>query len=332
MKKNFTLSALLIFAVIIGVTLAGNASAQTEKNCTSNTTHIAYAPESSAGVVINEVYGGSETGGIYNADFIELYNLSAVAVDISDYSVQYYTAGQINAGAPTSTAHIPAATILQPFSFYVIRVSPNNRPGSALPCASLDASASFAETGIASEGGKLVLSSTGADLADCTSTSSLVVDRVGYGETPVVCNETLNAGQPSTSNSVQRRAGSTADTDNNNSDFTAIGPPTPCARLATTAAVVNVGGRVTNSSDRGISNVVLSLTDSNGAIRTTITDSSGYYSFADVSAGITFILTVKAKHFTFNQPTQVLNISDDTADINFVGNSARSMKEIRSIF
>jgi uncharacterized protein YcnI len=331
MKKNFTLNALFVFAMIIAA-LAGNVSARTEKNCASGKSTVAFAPEASAGVVINEVYGGSETGGIYNADFIELYNLSAVAVDISDYSVQYYTAGQINAGAPTSTAHIPAATILQPFSYYVIRVSPDNRPGSALPCVSLNASASFAETGIASEGGKLVLSSTGADLDDCTSTSSLVVDRVGYGDTPVVCNETFNAAQPSTSTSVQRRAGSTADTDNNNTDFTAIGPPTPCTRLTTTAAMVSVGGRVTNSSDSGIGNVVISMTDSNGATRTATTDSFGYYSFADVPARVTIILTVKGKHFTFSQPTQVLNIIDDVEDINFVGSPARRMKEIRKIF
>ena len=320
MKNNYILSILFVFAIIMSAAFTGNVSAQAGRDFVSSKIITANAPEASMNVVINEVYGGSETGGVYNADFIELYNLSDTAVNISDYSVQYYTAGQINSGAPTSTAHIPAATILQPHSYYVIQVSPATGAGAALPVVDLNASASFAQTGIASDAGKLVLSSTGADLAACTSTSNLVVDRVAWGSTPdFVCNETTNAGQPTTAKSVQRRVGA-ADTNNNSTDFTASSAPTPGApQLAPTAASVSIGGRVTTSTGRGIRNVVILMTDGGGQIKTAITGSFGFYSFPDVQAGETYVLTARGKRFTFVQQSQVISINDDNFDVNFTG-------------
>lgn len=207
MNKKFIVTAFCVLLILSVSAFVKTASAQTGGECSANKTisdrNTDYVLAPSVNIVINEIYGGSETGGIYNADFIELYNSSSTAVNISDYSVQYYTAGQVNLGAPTSTAHIPDATILQPFSYYVIRVSPDNRAGAPLPCVSLDDSASFAETGIDTAGGKLVLSSTGADLSDCNSTSNLVLDRVAWGVTPTVCSETANAAQSSGFSSVQ---------------------------------------------------------------------------------------------------------------------------------
>lgn len=319
MKKNFTLTALFVFAMILSAALAGSVSAQTEKSCASNKITVAYAPEASANVVINEVYGGSEaTNASFNADFIELYNLSPTPVNISDFSVQYYTAGQINAGAPTHTAHIPAATTLAGNSYYVIRISPLRATGAALPCENLDASASFAETGIAPDAGKLVLSSTGADLANCTQTLN-VVDRVGYGITPIVCNETANAGAPSATTSVQRTAGA-VDTDNNSADFTANSAPTPCAARTAgpTAAMVTVGGRVTNANRRGISRALIKMTDGTGVVRAAYTNSFGYYKFADVEVGQTLIFDVKAKRYNFTEPTRVVSLNEESTTINFV--------------
>jgi hypothetical protein len=321
MKRNFTISALVVFAMIMSTFFAGNVLAQREQNWTSENT-FASAPEASTGVVINEIYGGSETGGVYNADFIELCNLSSTPVNISDWSVQYYTAGQINAGAPTSTAHIPDATILGGNSCYVIRVSPIRGTGLPLPCENLDASASFAETGIASEGGKLVLSSTGADLDSCTSTSPLVVDRVGYGETPVVCNETANAGPPTASNSIQRRSGE-ADTDDNSADFTAFSAPTPCTQLIVlTSAMVNVGGRVTSASGRSISGALIEMTNSEGIVRSVYTGKSGNYNFADIEIGQILVLEVKANCYNFSERMRVVSLNEELTTLDFTADES----------
>src|SRR5450759_3830846 len=54
----------------------------------------------SANVVISEVYGGGgNTGAIWKNDFVELYNRSDAAVDVSGWVVQYYSAaGTVPAG------------------------------------------------------------------------------------------------------------------------------------------------------------------------------------------------------------------------------------------
>lgn len=92
--------------------------------------------------------------------------------------------------------------------------------------------------------------------------------------------------------------------------------------LNPTAASVTVGGRVLNSAGRGIRNVLIVMTDSTGAMRTALSTSFGYYSFADVPAGETYILSARAKRFAFAQPTQVVSVSEETTEINFIAYDA----------
>jgi len=89
----------------------------------------------------------------------------------------------------------------------------------------------------------------------------------------------------------------------------------------TTAASVSVGGRVMTASGRGIRNVSVALTDSNRNTRMAVSTSFGYYRFEDVAAGETYIISARGKRYTFIQPTQVLNINEDTEDVNFIANS-----------
>jgi hypothetical protein len=96
--------------------------------------------------------------------------------------------------------------------------------------------------------------------------------------------------------------------------------------LAPTAATVSVSGRVTTISGRGIMNVRLSLTDSNGEVRTATTTSFGYYRFDDVQAGETYTLAASGKHYTFSQSIQVLNINEETNEVNFVANSEKRLR------
>lgn len=90
-------------------------------------------------------------------------------------------------------------------------------------------------------------------------------------------------------------------------------PTTPA-----TAASVSVGGRVMTASGRGIRNIIVTMTDANGNIKMARTSSFGYYHFNDVAAGETYILTATGKRFAFSQPLQVLNINEDTDNVNFV--------------
>ncbi|MEJ7862157.1 MAG: carboxypeptidase regulatory-like domain-containing protein, partial [Pyrinomonadaceae bacterium] len=89
--------------------------------------------------------------------------------------------------------------------------------------------------------------------------------------------------------------------------------------LAPTAAAVSVSGRVQTAQGRGIGNVRLTMTDQSGNMRTTSSTSFGYFRFENVAAGETYIITARGKRFTFSQPSQVLNVNDDTDEINFIG-------------
>ncbi len=90
--------------------------------------------------------------------------------------------------------------------------------------------------------------------------------------------------------------------------------------MAPTAATVSVSGRVTTAQGRGIRNVVVTMTDSNGNTRTATTTSFGYYRFEEVAAGETYVFAARGKRFSFEQNTQVLSIMEDTNNINFVAN------------
>ncbi len=96
--------------------------------------------------------------------------------------------------------------------------------------------------------------------------------------------------------------------------------------MSPTAATVSISGRVMTASGRGIMTVRLSLTDSNGQVRTARTTSFGYYRFDAVQAGETYILSAIGKHYTFSQPTQVLNVNEETTEVNFIANSEKSMR------
>ena len=90
------------------------------------------------------------------------------------------------------------------------------------------------------------------------------------------------------------------------------------APLAPTAANVTVGGKILTANGRGIRNVLVTLTASNGESRTVISSTFGYFRFSEVAAGETYILSVRSKRFTFSQPSQVISITEDIDGINFV--------------
>ena len=73
----------------------------------------------------------------------------------------------------------------------------------------------------------------------------------------------------------------------------------------------------------GIRNVTVSLTDSNGAVRTTLSKEGGHYRFEEVEAGSTYIITATGKRYWFSRPTQVLNINEDTEEVNFIANPVK---------
>lgn len=87
--------------------------------------------------------------------------------------------------------------------------------------------------------------------------------------------------------------------------------------LAPTAAGVTVTGRVLTATGRGIRNARVTLTDQSGTARTALTNAFGYYRFEGVPAGQTIILTASAKHFYFDNSTQIVSLTEDIDNVNF---------------
>lgn len=86
--------------------------------------------------------------------------------------------------------------------------------------------------------------------------------------------------------------------------------------LGPTAANVSIGGRVTTGFGRGISSVSVTLIASNGETRSVLTNTFGYYRFADVSAGETYFLTYAARGY--QTVTSSVTALDSFTDLNVV--------------
>ena len=95
--------------------------------------------------------------------------------------------------------------------------------------------------------------------------------------------------------------------------------------LAPLAAGVNVGGRVVRTDGQGISRARVTLTDSNGTSRTTLTGSFGYYNFEDVDSGQTVTVSVADKRYIFNQPVQVINVGDSVTNADFIASGENNL-------
>ena len=86
-----------------------------------------------------------------------------------------------------------------------------------------------------------------------------------------------------------------------------------------TAANVSLGGRVTTAGGNGISNARVTVVGGPlTAPRTVLTSGFGYYSFEDLPAGQTYIVTVGSKRFTFAVPSRPVVLVDSIGDFDFV--------------
>lgn len=97
--------------------------------------------------------------------------------------------------------------------------------------------------------------------------------------------------------------------------------PTPAA-----AAFVTAGGRITSATGQGLGNLVVTMTDSGGISRSTLSSPFGYYSFDQVLDGGTYTFAVKTRRYTFTP--QTLQISGNNQSVDFV--AAPSLNRVRS--
>lgn len=87
----------------------------------------------------------------------------------------------------------------------------------------------------------------------------------------------------------------------------------PCS----TAAGVEVSGRVITPDGRGLRNAIVSMTDGNGVTRTATTSTFGFYRFEDVEVGGNYVMSVASRRYRFNP--RVVQVLDNLSDVDFMG-------------
>ncbi|MBC7796552.1 MAG: hypothetical protein H7Z37_06750 [Pyrinomonadaceae bacterium] len=87
---------------------------------------------------------------------------------------------------------------------------------------------------------------------------------------------------------------------------------------AVTAAGVSVSGSARTAQGKRIRNAQITMTSIEGNVRTTFTNAFGNFKFTDVAAGQTHVFSIRSKTYTFEQPSQVVNLSEDVDNLDFI--------------
>jgi Lamin Tail Domain len=195
-------------------------------------------------LVISQVYGaGGNSTAIYNADYVELHNISGAAISLSGYSIQYASAtatGDWTGVSPLPAASIPAG------GYYLIQMTAAGSVGVALPAVDYAATPTIS---MSAANGRVALVNGIAPLTACPASG--YVDLVGYGTS--ICFEGA-AATPAISAILAafRNNNGCTDTNNNGADFSVAAPlPRNSASPVSVCGVVSPSLSVTTVNDFG---------------------------------------------------------------------------------
>ncbi len=165
------------------------------------------AQATSASVVISEVYGGGgNSSAIWKNDFVELYNRSDAAVDVSGWVVQYYPSSNPPEAIGTVANRATLTGSVAPHHTYLVQMAAGTNL-LATPLPTPDAIGTGAMSGTS---GRIDLVQSGT-----------IIDRVGYGTSLVAEG---SAAPALTNTTSATRNAPCIDTDNNATDFRATDP------------------------------------------------------------------------------------------------------------
>jgi hypothetical protein len=182
-------------------------------------------------IKISQVYGGGgAVSGVYNADYVELFNSGSSPITMSGWSLQ----GTTLTGSSWTRQNLPASVTLQPGQYYLMRLqtesTTSGTPILPAPDAIIGTSSSspiFTDLGAVA----LMSNTTTITSGTCPIGSGALVDYINFrGPTSnptVICNEGGPLITPNEQTIAQwRKDGGCTDTDNNPNDWF-LAPPSP---------------------------------------------------------------------------------------------------------
>jgi uncharacterized protein len=217
-------------------------------------------------LVISQIFGGGgNSGAIYNADYVELYNPTVSAISLAGYSVQYASV----AGTTWQVAVLPNVSVA-PSGYFLIKMSATSGTSAAVPF-DFETSPTIS---MALGGGKLILSSATAMLSGGCPSGGSIVDLVGYGTAN--CFEGAVGPAPSNTLAITRST-PPVDTDNNAADFSTIVPAPHHSGTGTGVSLSAIGSATPSNTTVGTPTLLL-------ATVTPATGSTGITVKADLSS------------------------------------------------
>ncbi|MEP7254746.1 MAG: lamin tail domain-containing protein [Ferruginibacter sp.] len=167
-------------------------------------------------LVISQVYGaGGNAGALFNADYVELHNISGTSQSIAGFSIQY---GSATGATFSGVSALPSVSI-PAGGYYLIQMSTVGATGAALPTPDNIANPSIA---MAAGAGKLALVNGTTAITVCNAAN--VIDFVGYGSTANCWEGTGPTGTLSATLAAFRGNNGCTETNDNTTDFTTAAP------------------------------------------------------------------------------------------------------------
>jgi hypothetical protein len=174
-------------------------------------------------VRISQVYGGGGSGtAAYVNDYVELFNSSGAAINISGWTLEYGSATGNWGSSALNIFTFPANSSIGACSYVLVALS-GGGGGAPLPVTA-DYTGTLTLSGTA---GKVALFSTATGNANvaCGAEAGPIVDKVAYGTAN--CAETAAVPALTALTGAVRKVGGLTDTDNNSTDFTVESSFTP---------------------------------------------------------------------------------------------------------
>lgn len=276
-----------------------------------------------------QVYGGRAigiqasitSGSTTNYVSTDTGQLPSSGGDVNASSPSFLINGTLSTGVMTASASgalksSQANAVVNDFVFRAggVTVQANRITTNAgcICCPEADLGGCAASTRIS---GLVITDATGAQtIVSVTGEANQVVNLAGGLGTITINEQTGGTGGISV-NGLHIRAASGGTT----YDVTAANAQATlqCLTTAPSAGPAMLTGKVVTKTGQGISRVSVSLTDENGSVRTTVTNSLGNFVFSDVPSGKTYILS--AVHRTYSFTAQAISVDADMS-VNLTAN------------